>query len=193
MDRSEVKLWNGKKNCDISYTERDFETEKLHRKWAWGSTKTFKSFFFLRLFLCQNCETLGQFFVHWSEIWQFCTFSISLENSNIISNALQTVSTGTIKTKEKHYLKTKRNISMKVETKTYSKNNGNKERAVMWIQITCYWNYQKLLKIQTAKLMKCKNQEIQKRILYLSVHGTEWVDQKNSRRSKLPLKIAIVY
>ena len=28
----------------------DFETEKFHRKWAWGNAKTFKSF------LCQNYE-----------------------------------------------------------------------------------------------------------------------------------------
>ena len=31
MDRSEVKR---KIYCDISYTQRDFETEKLHRKWV---------------------------------------------------------------------------------------------------------------------------------------------------------------
>ena len=37
--------------------------------------------------------------------------------------------------------------------------------------------------------MKCKNQEIQKTILYLSVHGTEWVDQKELSTSE----IAIVY
>ena len=33
MDRLEVKLYiSEKKYCDISYTERDFETEKFHRK-----------------------------------------------------------------------------------------------------------------------------------------------------------------
>ena len=34
MDRSEVKFKIAKQICDISYTERDFETEKFHRKWA---------------------------------------------------------------------------------------------------------------------------------------------------------------
>ena len=27
-------LTKSEKKCDISYTERDFETEKCHRKWA---------------------------------------------------------------------------------------------------------------------------------------------------------------
>ena len=31
-DRSEVKLYSSEKNCDISYTEQDFETEKFHGK-----------------------------------------------------------------------------------------------------------------------------------------------------------------
>ena len=34
MDRSEVNLANNEKKCDISYTERDFEKGKYHRKWA---------------------------------------------------------------------------------------------------------------------------------------------------------------
>ena len=33
------------KNIDISYTERDFETERIHLKWVCGDAKTFKSFF----------------------------------------------------------------------------------------------------------------------------------------------------
>ena len=57
----------------------------------------------------------------------------------------------------------------------------------MWIQVTCYWNCQKLVKILTAELMKCKNPEIQKTILYLSVHGTEWEDQKELSTSEIAI------
>ena len=50
------------------------------------------------------------------------------------------------------------------------------------------------MKIQTAKLVKCKNQEIQNlTILYLSVHGTEWVDQKELSPKQATSEIAIVY
>ena len=34
MVKSEVKFKHSEKNCDISYTERDFEKEKFHRKWG---------------------------------------------------------------------------------------------------------------------------------------------------------------
>ena len=57
MVKSKVKFKIAGKKCDISYTEQDFETEKLHREWAWGDGKTFKSFF-LETILCQNYETL---------------------------------------------------------------------------------------------------------------------------------------
>ena len=52
--RSEVNLANNEKKCDISYTERDFETEKCHRKWARGDAKTFKSFFLDTVLMSDN-------------------------------------------------------------------------------------------------------------------------------------------
>ena len=44
---------------DISYTERDFETEKFHRKWDWGGAKTFKSFFLETIFMSKLWDTRG--------------------------------------------------------------------------------------------------------------------------------------
>ena len=60
MDRSEVKLSISKKTyCDISYTERDFETEKFDRKWVWGGAKTFKSFLLETIFMSKLLDTRG--------------------------------------------------------------------------------------------------------------------------------------
>ena len=60
VDRSEVNLSiSEKKYCDISYTERDFETETFHRKWVWGDAKTFKSFFLETNFMSKLWDTQG--------------------------------------------------------------------------------------------------------------------------------------
>ena len=77
MNRSEVNLKNSEKNCDISYTERDFETEKWRRKWASGDAKTFlKNLFLETIFMSEQWDTRGfnsgSFL---SNDFKFCSFT----------------------------------------------------------------------------------------------------------------------
>ena len=77
MNRSGGKALNQrKKYCNISYTERDFETEKFDREVGSRGRQTFKSFFsrdnFFYVKMVRHSRfQLKQFFVHWFEIWQF--------------------------------------------------------------------------------------------------------------------------
>ena len=42
-------------------TERDFETEKFHRKWDWGDAKTFKLLFIDTIFMSKLWDIWGSY------------------------------------------------------------------------------------------------------------------------------------
>ena len=66
MDRSEIKVWNsGRGGGDISYAERDFETENF----TWSGLFS-RDYFYVKTTRHSRSQ-LGQFFVHRFEIWQF--------------------------------------------------------------------------------------------------------------------------